>query len=263
MKKTILSLLLALALCLSLFTVSCGGGNDDGDDGDDTPKALTKADYSEAYTKALMTLFNVTELPSSAPISYVDSSQSDDQNYYAVGAFMFFLRNLYANDNFEITDEAVNLTATYRMSIDGQVGEASMAPTMRSYRDENGILRNDLYQTVTEDDQVMAQYIKIDVDYDFETDTLKGFELGLLLKLNGELFMLCHYVYDGTSIKIFDSTVQDDDYNALLTALTARETDIVSRVANAKAIGDYTAEYTDAMVTQARIVFPDKTINPA
>jgi 16S rRNA (guanine(966)-N(2))-methyltransferase RsmD len=33
--------------------------------------------------------------------------------------------------------------------------------------------------------------------------------------------------------------------------------------ANAKAIGDYTAEYTDAMVTQARIVYPDMTINPA
>lgn len=259
MKKRILALCLALTLCFTLCLVSCNGNDDSGN-----AKSLTRNDYTEVYTKVAQSLFDVDSLPTTAPASYVDFKTSNDRNYYAVGAFILFLRNLYANESFEVTEEAVKLTASYSMSADGQVGSDSLDVTMRSYRDaETGVLKNDIYQSLEVATVTESMYMGIDIDYDFETDTLKKFDLTIKITIGDTTLLLGHYSFDGTTISILNPLIMDDDYNAVLDSVSARETDIAVRVENAKVLGDFSVEYTNAMITQARIVYPDKDIAPA
>ena len=128
---------------------------------------------------------------------------------------------------------------------------------MRNFRTEDGILRSDLYQSATEGDMTMQQYIQIDIDYDFETEVLSSFDFTILLIANGEVFQFENFKYDGSSIKGLDTEVQDDDYTKALNDAKARMANIEGRVANAKDIGDFSQQYDDAMTEQFKIAYPD------
>ncbi len=227
---------------------------------------LTNADYVKAYNAAIKKIFGETQskpattasvTPAVKPLSYSNVAEGEHQNYHAVGAFVFFLRNLYELETFERTEEAVHLTASYEMVIEGQSGGETLDAIMRNFRTRDGMLRSDLYQSVTEGDKVMQQYIQIDVDFDFEAEVLSAFDFTVLLLVNGEVFQFENFRYDGQSIQILDTEVQDDDYTAALSTARDRMTDIQGRVATAKDIGDFSKQYDDAMTEQFKIAYPD------
>lgn len=222
-------------------------------------KGLTAEDYVEAYSAAAKELFPAIDTANAlsyiTPMSYLDPSETDDRNYYSVGAFILFLRNLYATEGYEITEDAVSFTATAKMTIQGQYGELPMDAVMQSYRTEDGILHNDVYQEESPTESYSSFHI--DVDYDFDTDTLRSFELAFIVYSNGSLLQFNYYKFDGTSIKILDTSVKDDDYNSALERFEARYQSISSKVEGAKAIGDYSEQYTAAMIEQMKNAYPD------
>ena len=281
--KKIISLCL-VALMLALCFVSCAEDKNDteetsapakvesSDATEDTTAPtntgkdndeMTAERYAKAYDAAANKVFTPLEAPSATslvrPMSFNDPSAENNSNYYAVGAYLLFLRNLYETEGYEITEEAVKVSATCKMTVNGQEAEMKENFVMRSYRTEDGMLRNDLHSA---DPNRAGTYMvmRIDVDYDFATDVLSGFDMSLMLISNGEVMQFEYFVYDGTTVKILDNDVKDDDYNNAVKVAEERRDDIVSRLAGAKDIGDYSEQYTNAMKEQVRRAYPDVTV---
>ena len=275
MKKIISICLVILLLMLSL--ASCNGETPDPEPADSSADStqndlqndtseeaeITAKSYAKAYAAAADEVFPALDASEKASfvsrMSFVSPSETTDRNYFAVGAYLLFLRNLYNTEGYEITDDAVALTATAKMTIEGNYGEQTMNAVIRSYLAEDGILRNDIYEAEPENEGSRG-VIRIDIDYDFETDTLSGFEMSLLVYSSGELLQFNYYAFDGESIKILDTAVEDSDYTSALAEAEARSADIASKASAAKNIGDYSAQYTAAMIEQVRRVYPDVTV---
>lgn len=257
MKK--MSMVLALGLA---FTAFCACESDDKTPA--APQGLTKADYAKAYAATADALFVDMETPQPtsavAPMSYVDSSQTNDRNYYAVGAFVLFLRELYETPDYQMTEDAVHLTATYSMQVEGMtepVGDL-MDVYMQVVRAQDGTLECTLYQTEGGEDSTII----IDVDYDFATNTLQAFNLYMYYSVGEDAMRTHHYYGDGETITILDSDTIDNDYTAAERFASSRAYSIKGLIANAKEIGDFSRQYTDAMVEQAQKVYPEMNIQP-
>lgn len=271
MKKRFLCLCLSIILLLSLGLVACGDEPDGGGGGNDDA-VLLNSDYVEAYDAVNQTatekIFGAIDTNGATQVSaslidYDTPEETSDRGYYAVGAFVYLLRNLYADDDYQQTDDTVAWSASFTMSFDGESATMSESYYMRSFRNENGILCNDMLGVNPESNVI--NMLTIDVDYDFDTNTLKGFDFKVYMEQNSSVVHVSHYAYDGTNVSILNASVLGDDYNSVVTNAKLRYNDFSQTFSSVGDFVDYSTQYANAMLTQARIAYPDveiELVNP-
>lgn len=247
MKRIITVFLMIFTL---VFASACSCKKDDG---------LTTEQYSEAFNALAETLMKkeaVSLLGTS--LGYVDSSESADRNYLAVGAYIIFLREAVKNENFTILDNGVgNFTSTARFNALNEVQEMPMSGSIKvEFKD--GKIRSDLIQLDPEDGEM---HMLIDIEYDFEKTSLKSFDLYIRYSISDTEYKVNHYKGDGTSISVLED-VKDEYYANAEAFIASRKTAIEEGLETAKDIGDYSEEYTIAMIEQTNFVFGDGFATP-
>lgn len=237
MKKITTLILMVFSL---IFTSACSGNSDP-----------TMKDFSNAFG-ALANKLLVKEEPTVKALSYVDSSQSDDRNYYAVSAYALFLKESFKNENFDVVGKGVvYFTSTAKLEHEGQKNDMPMNANLKiDYSD--GKIKTDMYMEEGND----SSHVIIDIEYDFKNEKLKSFDLYFDSVYNGETIQVKHYKGVGDSISILED-VKDEDYTNAEAVLKSRLDAISGDLANVKNIGDYSKEYTTAMIEQGNIVYGD------
>ena len=209
MKKSIFAVL-ALGLCLTTATAlfACGGNNSSStssssSSGSSESAALTKADYSEAFT-AVQTALE-SETSSATPTAFFTAQQQVELvGYYDLGitqdhlvensdssglinakVFTYLFVQTLNNEDFTLTDEAFACALETAGTCTGSL----------QFTYENGILHGSMY--FTPNGSPSAGLFTIAVNYDFENSQINDFEW--LLKMTGApLAGGCrYYYYDG------------------------------------------------------------------
>lgn len=245
MKKITTLILMIFTL---VFASACSCGKSD----------PTMQDYSNAFGAVAEKIFVNENVPTVSTLSYVDSTQSEDRNYYSVGAFAIFLREAFKNENFDVLGKGVvYFTSTAKLIVDEQSGEMPMNANLKvDYSD--GKIKTDMYM----EESNHSSHVIIDVEYDFKNKQLKSFDLYFDSVYNGETIQVNHYKGVGDTISILED-VEDEDYANAVSVLNSRLNSIRDGIANAKNIGDYSKEYTTAMVEQGNLVYGEGFIAPA
>ena len=245
MKKITTLILMIFTL---VFTSACSCGKSD----------PTMQDYSDAFGELAEKIFVNENEPTVATLSYVDSKESEDRNYYSVGAFVIFLREAFKNENFDVLGKGVvYFTSTAKLIINEQRGEMPMDANLKIDYSE-GKIKTDMYM----EENNNSSHMIIDIEYDFKNKELKSFDLYFDNVYNGETIQVNHYKGVGDTISILED-VEDEDYTNAVSILNSRLNVISDGFANAKNIGDYSKEYTTAMVEQGNLVYGEGFITPA
>ena len=237
MKKITTLILMVLTL---VFASACSCGKSE----------PTMQDYSNAFGTLADKLFVNVDEPTVATLAYVDSKDSEDRNYYSIGAFVIFLREAFKNDNFDVLGkDVVYFTSTAKLIVNEQRSEMPMNANFKiEYVD--GKIKSDLYMLEEGDENHMI----IDMEYDFKNKKLKSFDLYMKFAYDGELVQLSHYKGGGDTISIMEE-VEDEDYANALAVVENRYDSLSDGLESPKNIGDYSKEYTTAMVEQGNIVY--------
>lgn len=247
MKKIATLILIVFTLVFS-SACSCGKSSEP-----------TNSDYSEAFDALITNLYPTTTELTVNTLSYIDSSQSQDGNYNAVGAYIRFLREAFKNENFNVLGQGtVYLTSTAKLILDGRRSDMPMNAYLKiEYTD--GKIKTDMYQN---DEREGESVLVIDIEYDFSKKELKGFDMYLYYDLVTNIKVVKHYKSDGSKIFILEET-NDADYQAASAFASARLNGINGSIEGAKNVGDYSQEYTVAMVEQINVVFGEGTARAA
>lgn len=239
-------LTLVLMVFTLVFSSACSCGKSD----------PTMEDFSNAFG-ALADKLLVKEDPTVKALSYVDSKESDDRNYYAVSAYALFLKETCKNENFDVVGKGVvYFTSTAKLEHNGERNSMPMNANLKiDYSD--GKIKTDMY--MKENDN--SSHIIIDIEYDFENEELKAFDLYFDSIYDGETIQVAHYRGVGDTISILED-VKDEDYASAVSVLNSRLNAMSDGIATAKNVGDYSKEYTTAMVEQGNIVYGEGFFKP-
>lgn len=246
--KKITTLILMVFTLVFASACSCGKSSEP-----------TTSDYSAAFGNLATNIHSITAKPTANTLSYIDSSQSKDENYHSVGAFAIFLRESFKSENFSVIGEGVvYFTSTAKVIMGGQEGEMPMNGYLKiEYSD--GKIKTDMYRFSENEGE---SHMVIDMEYDFSKKELKSYDLYNYYSIGEDSKAVQHYKSDGSKISILEQT-KDSDYEAAITFVNTRLNGIKGSLEGAKNIGDYSKEYTIAMVEQANIVYGEGTAKAA
>lgn len=243
MKKIIALVLLTLTL---VFTSACSCKKEE---------TLTREQYSEAFSSVSDVLLKKESV---SFLGYVNSSESADRNYLYLGVYMIFLEEAVKNDAFTVLNEGVGrLVSTARFNAINDVQEIEMGAYVKIRYSDNKI-KTDLY---VESDTEGELYLLVDIDYDFENSTLTSFSIYYKQTINCSETEFHHYKGDNQNVYVLED-IEDDDYTSAINTVSYRENKFSEEVENSKDIGDYSSEYSIAMIEQLNFVHGDGFASP-
>ncbi len=173
MKKKMLSILGASCLAIASFATfaGCFGGDDD--------KAFGKAEYSKAFASVSETMKPETqagELKSTYPdVDYWTASNEEDA--LLVARFALLASEICKDENFKLTDKPFIASATV---MPGVTVDLKM-----QFKQIDDDINFQVIMTDDIDNMTYYQYINVTVDYDFEDEQLKEFEVDYLTNQGG------------------------------------------------------------------------------
>ena len=119
-------------------------------------------------------------------------------------------------------------------------------------------IKTDLY---VESDTEGELYLLVDIDYDFENSTLTSFSIYYKQTINCSETEFHHYKGDNQNVYVLED-IEDDDYTSAINTVSYRENKFSEEVENSKDIGDYSSEYSIAMIEQLNFVHGDGFASP-
>jgi hypothetical protein len=242
MKKIIALVLLTLTL---VFTSACSCKKEE---------TLTREQYSKAYESLAEILMKKEEI---TLLGYVDSSESSDRGYLTLGVYALFLEEVVKNENFTAINGGVGtITSTARFYAINEIQELEMNATVK-IECEDGKIRTDFLEVSASGDEM---HLIIDIVYDFENSKLTSFDLMVKYEvLDEELFN--HYKGNGESIQVLEED-EDEERIAAINFIASRRNSLNEHLDSAKDIGDYSTEYSTAMIEHMNFIYGEGFATP-
>ncbi len=159
----------------------------------------------------------------------------------STSAFVYFISEVYKNNQFIITDKPVSFTC----SCEGDPEEYSLS-MYAGIDEESGKIQSEIFVSSTEMGQPNPSgYIYIEVGYDFSGETIRNFDLYMCDWLTGENVM--RSVYDGEILYKLES-VEDEAYMEAREKVLAEMEEFSVTLQSAVDLNcDFSAEYTASM----------------
>lgn len=229
MKKLLLCSALSVCCCAAAFT-ACAK-NDEG--------GLTKAEYAKVFNKTAEIMLGDSMPEATKTFGYI---VNEDTGYIkSTAAFVYFMGELYKNDNFVLSDDPVKFTCSY--------GDDAFDISMLATCDrEAGIVTGEISGTEDLAGDPSEFYICIEVNYDFKADTVTGFDIsqsGWHVKPENAYCQSDIY-RDGVMYTL--SGDNDDERVKFTAAVAAKKSEYEKKLENVKDLkADFTDEYTRSM----------------
>ena len=171
---------------------------------------------------------------------YVDAQSFDYIQVKGVASFVEWLANMLDNDNFTITSAPVKFTYSY--AAHGESGEATL---LYKFDETNNKVTMFWYVQSQAGTRNTDIFLFIDVDYDFDTNTVGSFTLHSEQIMNSSQKMLLSYVYDGQILKALNRNIDLSWFEDIVDAYFAAFEEKFPNIVDLQA--DFTAEYTAMM----------------
>lgn len=227
MKKIIVCSALTVCCCAAAFT-ACNQNN-----------GLTKAEYAKVFNKTAEIMLG-DKLPATASaFGYV---ADEDMSYIkSTAAFVYFMGELYKNDKFVLSDDPVKFTCSY--------GEDNFEISMLASCDKDaGLVTGEMSGTEDYNGSHSEFYISLEVNYDFTTDTVTGFDIGQC-GWDGDpsgVYYQSDIYRDGVLYSL--ARANDDVREQFIASVTAKKSAYDNKLKNVKDLkADFTDEYTRSM----------------
>ena len=204
-------------------------------DADNTAK--TRERYSEIYADVSMQMLEMRDTSEVSTTALVPTTNRT--NVYSTGALLYFVSELYKNEAFVVSDKPAKFTCSYK-NLAEQSYYIAFRPVINEA--ESKVVGEFFVENKGLGDK---NYIRIDVDYDFEKEEIIAFELFVCVWDTDA--GLLHNVYkDGVLYKGDDA---NDQYNQDSHArMLAYKEDYNTALQDAIEIeSDFTEEYTATM----------------
>lgn len=160
---------------------------------------------------------------------------------YSTGAFVYFVSELYKNEAFIVTENPVKFTCSYELMGD------NYEVVFRSYvNEEENKVRGDFFVTDYTANGTWTNYIYIDVDYNFTTESIVAFTL--YVDDWEENAMNACSVYENGILYDLETEVNDEAFAEHNTNMLAKKNNFKTAMSNTVNLNhDFTDEYTRSM----------------
>lgn len=233
MKKQLCAI--TVALCgIAAFTGCSGSG---------TAYGLTRKQYSEIYGKVSSVIFDGDETAERTVGTVRYEENQDFSTVRSTGAFVYFLKEIYKNDKFRLSEDPVTFTCSY-----ANWDQECTVTMLSTYDKELGAITGEMFVKETYRGQSIPDgYINVKVEYDFDNETLLGFTLAVCDWEGGDS---AYYTYDKyTDGRLYSlSSDKDEDRENAILEMESSKAGYAEKMKNAKTLKtDFTEEYTRSM----------------
>ena len=228
---------LFILLCLLFILCSCT----DTPSTDAPSKELSKEEIATVYQNAADYVKNLTTGSKVSSLSYQESAEYDTLN--SIIALVKLASNLYSTETFVISEEFVE----FNLALEGTA--LKMLLLTETNIDESKLIATYIYYFADSEINEQALLVQADIDYNFETNQISGFEIRQI-SCAGDGVNL-HFKYDGSKFyefDPFDEPENQEEYDLIVSKTIAIRDEYIVKVLNAvKLEQDYSAEYLSAM----------------
>ena len=178
-------------------------------------------------------------------------------DYDVTRAFVHFIKLLYENKNFKISDDAVCVDCDYIKN--GKTLQDNKMALLGKMDTDKGLVNYELYGTSnTKDHYSSEQYMILEANYDFKENALTDFDIYMYTIENGDINKNSTSVIRYTSGNLYYG-INDEVHNEVFYqyANTNYWSKHKDNLVNAEKIGDFSKEYVDTTNT----IFGDDYFN--
>lgn len=252
MKKKILGFVLAVSLTVvgAFALTGCSGGNEMSREQlsssfkEVSSAAYSKLGFEKEQSSTVASLFSIPEVGSEVDINGMDAKFLK-ANAIACVALVDMVGDLYANEDFVVTDNAV----TFTISNNNKDANLTILPKLDKVANKAEL------QMVLDMSSDSYAYYYFDMNYDFEAKTLNSFTIHIVLSFSGKDSYQCQrmvgdkfYMTDNPEKEYVDAVAEiKTDYitkkqaAVVLTASFQKEFDVYTAVSQ-KAMADAMAQ---------------------
>lgn len=223
-----------------------------------TSASLTKQDYAKVFDSIISTVNNLGTQPQALRAEVaegdfvtVDNPTQAKNMLRGNIAMVYFLKNLCNTNSFVVKDELQECIVIDNVS-------ASFTQTFKirlnmSYNKDTQTVKSTVYCEDHTDENVYAYFLEFEIMYNFNSDTLSGFNiLGYMgSKQNLEKESVNYYKFAGNTLKMLNhsATVFDSFAGNIL-----QEVETIGSPAFADNLTDYSTQYIQGMMEASGVV---------
>lgn len=220
----------ALAVCLCAAVTACSPN---------VATNLTKAEYARVFNKTAEIMLADDTGAGASSFGYIESA--DKAYIKSTAAFVYFMGELYKNDNFLLSDDPVKFTCSY--------GEDAFEISMLvSYDKDAGIVTGEISGAEEYEGRRGEFYICLEVSYDFKADNVTGFDVGQYGWSGDRSNAYCQSDIYRDGVMYTLSGEDDEERERFTDSVTAKKSEYEKRLKDVKDLkADFTDEYTRSM----------------